>query len=136
MDYEIRKRKDGFIALISLVIISAIVLVVSLGVSLRSIDQTRSGMTNEFGMRALSSAERCAEEALMRLKNDLLYAGGESIIEGGETCEILPITGAGNTDRTVQTRSTISAHTKKISIVVSQVNPLLIIGSWNAVPDF
>jgi hypothetical protein len=126
----------GFIALTSLVIISAIVLAISVGVSLRSTDGAKTGMEQEFSARALAAAHRCAEEALMRLKEDLQYGGGQSIIEMGESCDILPVAGSGNTNRTVETQSTISGRAKKIRVVAAQINPLLIIDTWDTIPDF
>lgn len=134
--FKILNSNTGFIALTSLVIISAIVLAVSIGVSLRSVDGTKIGMAQEFGLSARVAAERCAEEALMRLKNDLLYTGGESIIEDGESCDIRPVGGSGNTNRIIETQSTVSGYTKKIRVIASQINPLIVIASWEIVADF
>ena len=134
--FEFPAAHRGFIALTSLVIISAIILAISLGVSLRGVDESKTGLSQELGTRAHAAVERCVEEALMRLKNDLLYAGGESIIEGGESCDIRAVGGSGNVNRTIEAQSTVSGYTKKIRAVASVINPLTVIESWQTIGDF
>lgn len=128
--------KEGFIALISILIIGAVVLIISLGLLSRSYDETTMGFGEQESYRALSLANLCAELALIKLQSILNYAGGESIIEGGDSCDILAIEGMGNLDRTVKAQSTISKYSKKVKIEVSQISPVLKITSWEEISDF
>ena len=127
---------NGFIALISILIIGAVILTVSIGVSLRSIGETTMSLDQQESRKALALANLCAETALMRLESVLNYGGSESIMIDGETCDILLVTGSGNLSRTVKTQSTVSGYTRKIKVEVSQVSPIMQISSWEEVPDF
>lgn len=130
------KNKNGFIALISVLIIGVLVLIISIGLSLRSIGETNMSFNEEISGYALSLAEACAENALLKLRNDLNYSGNETIIiEGSDSCDILPVEGSGNFNRVIKTRSTIKGFTKKIRLDIAQVMPLQI-SLWEEVKDF
>ena len=127
---------QGFIALISILIIGAVILSISIGVSLRSIDETKMSLDQQESHKALALANLCAEQALMKLTSVLNYTGSESIIIDGETCDIFLITGSGNLNRTVKTQSTVSGYTGKVKLEVSQVSPAMQISSWEEVAGF
>lgn len=130
------KNKHGFIALTSILIIGSLVLLISIGLSARSISETKIALSQQLSNRALALADACAEYALNELKADLNYPGNESIIiDGSDSCDILPIETSGS-DKIVKTRSIISGYAKKIRITVSQTSPEILISSWIEVPDF
>lgn len=126
----------GFIALTSILIIGAMVLVISIGVALRSVDEAYMSLGEQEAGRAIALANLCAEQALMKLKNDSNYSGNESIIVEGESCDILAVDGTGNSNRTVRSKSTVSGFTKKVKVEVLQINPEMQINSWEEVSDF
>jgi hypothetical protein len=126
------KTNNGFIALVTVLIIFAIVLLVGLSISLLSINEAQMGLRKSQSSQAYFLANLCAEDALMKLKEDINYSGNETIeIEGG-SCQILPIEGKW----TIKTISNFQNQVKKIKIMVSQVNPKMIISSWQEVADF
>lgn len=130
------KNQEGFIALISVLIIGAIVLAISIGLSLRSIGETNMSLAEQESHKALALANLCAEQALMKLESTLNYAGNETVPVDEEFCDILAISGSGNFNRTIQTQSTVSNYTKKVLVVVSQISPAMQITSWEEVSDF
>lgn len=129
-------RQDGFIALISILIIGAIILVISTGLSLRSIGESSMSFAQEQSQKAAALANLCAEQALMKLESVLNYSGNEIMTVDGMSCTIFTITGSGNTNRTVTTQSTIGGYTKKTKLVVAQISPTMQITSWQEVADF
>jgi len=129
-------NQEGFIALISILIIGAVVLVISIGLSLRSIGETDMSLGEQESHRALALANLCAEQALMKFESTLNYSGSESIIIGNESCDILAVSGSGNLNRTIQTQSTVSNYTRKVQVVVSQISPTMQLTSWEEVADF
>ena len=133
---RIIKDQRGFIALISVLIISAVVLTIGISVSLRSIGEMKMSFDKQESRRALALAGLCAEQALMKLESVFNYAGNESITIDGESCDILPIGGSGITNRTISAQSTVSNYTKKIKIEVTQISPVLEIASWQEVANF
>ena len=133
---RVKNNQEGFIALISILIIGAIMLAISIGLSLRSIGETNMSLAEQESHRALALANLCAEQALMKLESTLDYAGGEPITIGSESCDILTISGSGNFNRTVKTQSAVSGYTKKVRVEVSQISPTMQITSWEEVGDF
>ena len=126
------KTNNGFIALVTVLIIFAIVLLVGLSIGLLSINEAQMGLRKSQSSQAYYLANLCAEDALMKLKEDINYSGNETIeIEGG-SCQILPIEGKW----TIKTISNFQNQVKKIKIIISQVNPKMIISSWQEVADF
>ena len=130
------KKQKGYIALISIMIIVTVALIVALDVNLFGVSESDMGLKQNQSTRAFYLAMLCAEDALMKLKNNLAYQGNETIsIEEGE-CSILPVEGSGNFDRIIKTTGTVHSYTRKIKIEVSQVNPKMVIKSWQEVSDF
>ncbi|MBI4138535.1 hypothetical protein HY479_00085 [Candidatus Uhrbacteria bacterium] len=128
-------RPPGYIALVSLTIISAIMVVVAAGLLVRAAGGGKIVVASDTRDRAASAAQACAEMALIRLKDNDLYSGNEILDVNGDTCAILPITGSGSS-RTVQTTSTVSGYSRKIRIQITTINPTMQIGSWEDVADF
>lgn len=126
------KVQSGFIALITTLIIFSIALSIGLGISLLSISEMKMGLKKTQSSQAYFLANLCAEQALMNLKEDISYLGGEIIeIEEG-SCQILPVEGSW----TIKVSGSFKNQIKKIKIVVSQVNPETIIESWQELADF
>lgn len=128
-------RSHGFVALISVLIISAICLLVGSGVLLRSIDEGNIAIAQEQAYRAHAAAAYCAEEALMQLQQNKFYAGNQTLTLFDDTCRIRLITKSGAT-YTVQTTSTVMGATRKFSVLITKLRPTMIISSWQEVTDF
>ncbi len=122
----------GFIALTTVLIILVIALLVGIGLGLRSISEMKMGLQKSQSSESYYLANLCAEQALMKLKEDSNYTGNETISTENGICEILPIEGSW----TIKVSATSSNQIKKMKIIVSQINPQMIIVSWEEVPDF
>jgi hypothetical protein len=126
------KNNSGFIALVTILIIFAIALLIGVNLNLLAISEAKMGLKQIQSSQAYYLANLCAEEALMKLKENINYSGNETItIENGE-CQILPIEG----NWTIKVLSQFRNQIKKVKIVVEQVNPEIEISSWEQVPDF
>ena len=126
----------GYIALISVLIISAVLLLIVLGISQSSIGQSTMVIQRNQDSEVYCLAQACAEEALMKLKEDLEYQGEETLNIGGKSCTILTIEGSGNKDRVVKTSSLVDNQVKRIKIEIDRVNPNCRIKSWQEVANF
>lgn len=126
------KANDGFIALVAVLIILAIVLMVGVALSLGSVDEMKMGLQKSLSSRAYYLANLCAEQALMKLKENSSYPGNETINEENGSCTISAIEGSW----TVKVSGFSSGQVKKMKIVLSQINPEIIINSWQEVADF
>ncbi len=72
----------------------------------------------------------------MELLRTLDYAGNESILIDGNTCEIFDIQGSGNEDRILMTEGTVGNHTVRMKDVIEQISPNMIILSSERVVSF
>lgn len=130
------QRMQGYIALISIIIISALLLLVASFANLFSIGESQMGLEESQSWQAFYLAAACAEEALMSLKEDTNYQGSETLIFDNGTCDIMTIGGSGNEDRTIDVLGRSQNSIRKIKVEVEQVNPEMVIRLWKEVPDF
>ncbi len=127
-----RNHNKGFIALMTVLLVLVIVLTVGLNLSSLSIGEAKMGLQNNQSSQAYYLANLCAEQALMRLKENSSYHGDESIAIENGSCTILPIE-----DRwVIKVSGSFFNQVKKMKIVVSKLHPKLIINSWQEVADF
>ncbi len=122
----------GFAALTTILIILAISLILGLAISLLSINEMIMGLKKNFSSRAYYLTNLCAEHALMKLKEGINYQGNETIEIDGGNCRILAIEG----NWIVKTTGNYQNQVKKMKIVINQINPQMVIQSWEEVASF
>ena len=131
------KRRGGYIALVSVLVASALMLLVGIGSSYRGIDGLLSAGAHESALRARSLAEACVNEGIFRLRANLSYGGNETIIvEGGATCRIVSVSGTGNADRTIEAEASDGAYVRKVRVDFKSVQPVIQVRSWEVVAAF
>jgi hypothetical protein len=132
----VSNNEEGYIALISVIIVSTLVMLIASSANLISISEAQMGLGEKQSWEAFYLATACGEEALIKLKEDLKYKGNESLTFDNGSCQILGATGGGNTSRTIRVSASVNNIVRKIRIDISQVNPVMDIGSWLEVADF
>ena len=130
------KYQQGFIALTSVLILSAIFLSLSIVIATHAISGSRVNISQYASNKAQILAESCVEYALSELQRSETYSGNEAVQIGDESCDILPIGGSGNSNRTIQTESTVLDHTYRLEVVVAEIDPDVQITSWEPVINF
>lgn len=104
-----QESQDGFVALTSVLVVSALVLFVATSISLLGIGEAKSSHDYYKGNETLKIAEGCMEEALLRIRKDSSYSGtGSTITIGNGACTI-SISGTG-ADRTATIEAEISGQ--------------------------
>lgn len=134
-----QKKENGFILLISLLIVGGASLVFAVGLLVYGFDYTYISGNYEISRIAQNVANGCAETALRKLRDDPAYNGDEILtLPAGESCEILPILGTGTTNRTIQAQgySVGSLAVKRTEVRVATVATPMVITSWQEVTDF
>jgi len=131
--YKPKSNRDGFIALIAILIISGIIILISLTVSQLSIAEAQMSLQKSQSSQAYYLANLCAEEALMRLEEtNGAYAGGSELIENGSCI----ISVSGNLPaKKVGIEADFQNQIRKIKIIISQISPKIIINSWQEVAE-
>ena len=122
----------GFAALTIVLIITAISLILGFAIIMLSVGEIKMVLEKTFSLKSYNLTYLCAENALMKLKENIGYSGNEVLdIEGG-SCRILPVEG----NWIVKIIGNYQDQIKKMKIVVSKVNPKMTIQSWEEVADF
>jgi hypothetical protein len=89
--YNLRPKNSAFIALISSVIISAVLLVIVLSMTTKGFFARSNGIENQNKKISFVLAESCLDIAKLKLKQDVSYAGGEIIPQNLGSCAICPV---------------------------------------------
>jgi len=120
----------GFIALTSVLVLSAIFLSVSISIASRAISVLSSEVAYMERDASLYSAEACAEHALMEVQRTLNYAGDESILIGDGSCEVLSVE---DTDEgtVIRTESTVGEHTYELQLILEERSQDAAVTQWN-----
>jgi hypothetical protein len=131
------KNEEGYVALMSVLIISAIGVIVSLSLLIGGMSYQRSvlALEQEYSTRALAKA--CANVALNKIRLNADYLGDENIVFDYGSCLILPINKNQNT-YSINTQGVVDSFLHKNKIVVLRnTDPVsLSIQSWQEVADF
>lgn len=130
------ENRNGYIALVSILIVSALTLLIATSGSLLSIGESNMGLQENQAWEAFYLTTACAEDALMKLKNDLNYSGNETLNFDNGKCTIEPLEGSGKKNRVIKVSGIIFNQTRKIKIEIGKINPDMEIKSWQQVADF
>ena len=126
------KKEKGYIALISVLVVSGVALMILMSAGFLSVLDLKMELQKSQSNQAYYLANLCAEHSLMQLKENISYNGNESLGFKEGTCQILPIEGSW----TIKILASSSQQVKKMKIITSQIIPRIIIDSWEEVADF
>ena len=130
------KNDKGYIALIAVLVASALTLAISIGMSIVAVSGTEAVGAFEGSYQARSIAASCADTAISKLKQDADYEGGEDISIGEYACHVYLISGTGNTDREISVETSVGGFVRKLSVKIAEVNPVTEVTLWKEVRDF
>jgi hypothetical protein len=121
------KSQRGVAALLTIVIISAAVLVMSLSASKLGLGELELGYTSQKGTEALSAAEGCMDEALRQMRLNTSYSGDTLNLSNG-SCTITVVTSG--SDRTITVTGTVGDYNKKIQSNITLSGNVITLNSW------
>ena len=128
-------QERGFVALISVIIIGAVLLAVVIGASLTGFYSRYNVLDFELKERSASAADACANQALLELANDATYAGGTTLsLNSLDTCHVGPVTLVGTGEKSIRIQATSSDAVTNLFVVVNTSD--LSIASWREVPNY
>lgn len=114
-------RSSGYIAISSILVIAAIVLIIGTTVALTSITESQISLAGIQNDRALDAAEGCAEETLLYLNENNLLPAPFTIPIGTTTvnCTITEISHVGS-NWTFTALVTLNNHTKSVRVTLTR----------------
>lgn len=130
------KNNEGFIALTSVLILSAIFLSITVSMATRAITVSETSVALRERDTARYLARGCVEYARLALQRTLDYRGDEVIIIGDDSCNILEIEGEGKSNRVVKVEVAVGMHSYLIEEVIEEVSPVMKVTSSERVIQF
>lgn len=131
-----KKQQKGYVLLLSVLVIGAIVTATTTSILLLGLGSDRSSFAHEQSEKARELANSCAREAVEQLSRDNTYAAGVSIPFSDGSCTINAISGTGDTNRTVQASGLVGSVIRKVQVEISDLAAPVDIISWQDVADF
>lgn len=123
---------DGFVALLTIVILGAATLLVAYTAALLGLGELDLGNTSQKGEEAFSVADGCMEEALRRLRINTSYSGGTINTSSSSSCSI---TASGiDPNRAITVTGTVTGtpitYNKKIEVTLTLIGNVITVNSW------
>lgn len=131
-----KQNHTGIIALMTVLLMGAILLLVTIGISLRSRISGNMTIDQQLSAESMRLATSCMEYALLQLSTDTDYAGDETLTVGTESCIIEPVETPADQMRTVKTSGTVDGFVQRIKVEITDVRSPMVIGSWEKVGSF
>ncbi len=129
-------KRPGYILLISILAIGGIASAVLTSLLLLGTSAARVSLSIQQSNQALSTAQACAEYALLNLRTSASYGGDATIALTNGQCTISPIGGAGYSNRSICVQGESGDAVRRMEILVNQVVPVTTITSWQEVGTF
>lgn len=108
-------KKDGAAALITIIVLFAVILATGLVIAKFSLNELALDQDLNNSNQALHIAESCSDEASFRLKQNSSYTGGSISMTDGD-CSV-SVSGSGST-RTLTVSASLGSLTRELSIDV------------------
>ncbi len=128
--YKNPQTNTGFVALISAIIISVILLLMVINVSLTAFYSRFNILDSELKERSSALAEACADTAMLKLANNSSYNPvNEVVTVGSDTCTIISVTGS--ITKTILTKADFKNYNTKLQIKVDATT--IAVSEWKEI---
>lgn len=128
------RLENGYILLMTMLIIGAASVAITLALLLNSTDVTKSGLISQQSMLARDAAESCSEEGLLQIQGNTAYTGSGNIALTSASCTYT-VTNTGGNNRTIDSSGVSGNSTRKIKIYATIGASSISITSWQEVSD-
>jgi type II secretory pathway component PulK len=128
------KNNQGYIALVTVLIILAVGIIIGVTVSLNAVNEMQMGLSSNQSEQAFYVADACADEAILRLKRDASLTTINNLSIGNGSC-IIQIENLGGNNRRVKVTGQVEDYYRLIEIEVT-VGSSWEVTSWKEVGEF
>lgn len=126
-------NNDGYVALISVLVVGAVGIAITLSLLLLGLGSVRTSFAVEQSNQAKSLANACTEEALQQIRDATPFTGSGTLTLGQGTCTYT-VTSQGGQNRTVAAVGTVGSVVRKNLVIIDKINPSITVVSWQEVP--
>lgn len=127
-----RNNENGYVALLSVLIVGAAATAIALTLLLTGTDSQKSSLVTQRSMQARSLATACAEEALQQMHDDTAFTGTDTLNIGQGSCTYT-VTNTGGTNRIIDASGTVGDVVRKIQVYATIETLSISITSWQEV---
>jgi hypothetical protein len=127
------KIKSGYITLMSVLVVGAIGISISASLLLLGLGSSRTSYATQQMYQAKALANACAEEAMEQIRALTSYTGNGNLSFSNGNCTYI-VTSGGGQNRAIAASGTVGSMVRKVSVVVSSIEPLITISTWQEVP--
>lgn len=128
------KQQNGYITLISILIVGAVGVAITLSIILLGIGSSRTSFAVEQSYQAKALANACAEEALQQIRDSTPFTGSGNLTLRQGTCAYT-VTSQGGQNRTIVTTGTVGTIVRKAKIIINNITPAITATSWQEIAD-
>lgn len=133
--YAKAKKTDGYVALLTVLVIGAVSVSLMTSVVLIGLGTSRSSAEAQRSLEAMSAADACTELALQLIWNASTYTGTSNLTIGNATCSVT-VANTGGENRTVTSTGTSGQAIRKVKVLITAVSSQITVSSWQEVADF
>ena len=137
MSKKVLKSNDGFIAIVSAVIVAVILLTVTLSLSFTGFLARFDTLNLEYKERSFSLAEACADSAIFQIASNQAFVAAtpQTVVIGSFSCQytVSAVSGGVNTIKTKATFPQTGAEQAVTNLLISVDNASLGVISWDEV---
>lgn len=127
--------QSGFVTLLSTLVVGAVGLAITTSVILLGLASSRTSFAGQQSVQARNLADACAEEGLQQIRDLTSYTGTGSLTLGQGSCTYT-VTSQGGNARTVNAEGVVGEMTRRVSVVITAINPSIVVASWQEVAGF
>jgi hypothetical protein len=131
----IYKNKDGYIALISVLLIGAVATSIAVSLLVWSIIATKTAQTSSYGTLSYSYAEGCVEDALRNINQNVAFTTVSGAITYANGSCSYSVSGTAP-NKVIDASGVSGPSTRKIKVLTSQTSPTITVSSWQEVVSF
>lgn len=126
--------KQGYVTLISILVVGAVGAAITVSLILLGVGASRTSFTVEQSNQAKGLANACIEEALQQVRDSTPFVGIGNLAFGQGTCTYA-VTIQGGQNRTITAIGTVGTIVRKATVVINRITPLILMTSWQEVPN-
>lgn len=131
-----QEYRQGYIALISVILMSALGLGIMLSVVASGVNASRTDFSLQQSGGARSLASSCAEEALQKILETSTTSSNGNLTIGSGTCSYLITSTSSGQIISIHSTGVLGTVTSKIKVVLATTTPGITLSSWEEVADF
>lgn len=125
-------NQDGYVALLSVLIVGTIATVVDVTLLITGVDAQRETLVTQQSAQARGLTDACTEEALQQLHDNTAFTGSNNLTLALSTCTYT-VTSTGSSTRTITSSATVGNVVRKVIVYVTMSSSSISITSWQEV---